>query len=545
MAYQYKNGQQPLAGYTIKRGVGRGGFGEVYFAVSDSGKEVALKTLRGRADIELRGVAHCLNLKHPNLVHIYDQRVDDQGNAWIVMEYILGESLADVLDRHPQGLPTHLARDWFQSLARAVGFLHDHGVLHRDLKPANVFIENGTVKVGDYGLCKSIGSASERQTRNVGTVHYMAPEVGNGKYGRSIDIYACAAILYEMLVGRPPFDGDSDAEVLIKHSTETADLNAVPAAFREVVARGLNKDPEKRYASMTEFARAIEAIPTGGAAPSPAVAVAEQPPPLPVPPVKVPKLPPIATRVPDHVPADPLPMSSQSQAIPVKLPVPKKRPEAGEVSYRQSLVDLTGGIVKVAMLAALGTAGVALVNQVDTVAYVGKLFVTTLAICVGVMVLSFRSSRKPASEWPLRLRMALLGVGVAGLLFWLDGRTFSLNTGSDDELMGTSPGRLGGLLNMSRSDFSTLTGYAMYFAATLGLCRWWHMTVRDRKESWSMGHPIAAGFFGMVLMFLWPHDQGSPFSNGIAPLLIASVAIPLASAWSAPPAPLPRKLRAN
>lgn len=546
MAYQYKNGQQPLAGYTIKRGVGRGGFGEVYFAVSDSGKEVALKTLRGRADIELRGVAHCLNLKHPNLVHIYDQRVDDQGNAWIVMEYILGESLADVLDRHPQGLPTHLAKDWFQSLSRAVGFLHDHGVLHRDLKPANVFIENGTVKVGDYGLCKSIGSASERQTRNVGTVHYMAPEVGNGKYGRSVDIYACAAILYEMLVGRPPFDGDSDAEVLIKHSTETPDLNAVPTAFREVVARGLNKDPEKRYPSMTEFARALEAIPTGGAAP--AAPVADAPPPLPIPAAKLPKLIPVATRVPDHTPAEPLLISSQSQSIPVKLPLPRNRNEqvVVPVTVRQSLADLTGGIIKVALLSAVATVGISFFMHSDAISNGGKLFATTLAVSVGVMVLSFRSSRKTDSEWPLRMRLALLGVGVAGLLFWLDGRTLAINTGGgDEELIGTTPGRLGGLVNMSRSDFAVLSGYMMYFAATLGLCRWWHMTCRDRKESWSLGNPIAATFFGVILMFLWPHSHGSGFAYGITPLIIASIAIPLASAWSAPPAPLPRKLRAN
>jgi hypothetical protein len=259
----------------------------------------------------------------------------------------------------------------------------------------------------------------------------------------------------------------------------------------------------------------------------------------------LPKLPPIATRVPDHIRAEPLPVSSQSQPIPVKLPLPMKRPEAAAVTVRQSLVDLTGGILKVALLAAIGTAGVALITQVDTVAFVGKLFATSLAISVGVMVLSFRSSRKTVSEWPLRMRMALLGVGVAGLLFWLDGRTLTVNTGGDEELIGTTPGRLGGLINMSRSDFSTLAGYAMYFAATLGLCRWWLMTVRDRKESWSLGHPIAAGFFGMILMFLWPHDQGSPFTYGIASLIIASIAIPLASAWSAPPAPLPRKLRAN
>src|SRR6478752_5133063 len=170
MKFTYGSGQRPLDGYTIKRGVGKGGFGEVYFAISDGGKEVALKLVRGDARIELRGVAQCLNLKHPNLVSLYDLRTDGEGNPWVVMEYIAGEPLNVVLQRHPGGLPMELAREWFLALARAVAYLHDHGIVHRDLKPANVFIENGMVKVGDYGLSKLLsGSARSAQTQSVGT----------------------------------------------------------------------------------------------------------------------------------------------------------------------------------------------------------------------------------------------------------------------------------------------------------------------------------------------------------------------------------------
>ena len=111
MKFTYSSGQRPLDGYTIKRGVGHGGFGEVYFAVSDGGKEVALKLrARRRATIELRGVAQCLNLKHPNLVSLYDLRTDAQGDHWVVMEYVAGEPLNAVLNRHPNGLPRELAR---------------------------------------------------------------------------------------------------------------------------------------------------------------------------------------------------------------------------------------------------------------------------------------------------------------------------------------------------------------------------------------------------------------------------------------------------
>ena len=90
MKFLYASGSRPLEGYTIKRGVGRGGFGEVYFAASDAGKEVALKLIERNLEVELRGVSQCLNLKHPNLVDLYDIRYDEQGDAWVVMEYVAG-----------------------------------------------------------------------------------------------------------------------------------------------------------------------------------------------------------------------------------------------------------------------------------------------------------------------------------------------------------------------------------------------------------------------------------------------------------------------
>src|SRR5580658_6284313 len=138
MKFTCSSGQRPLDGYTLKRGIGRGGFGEVYYALSDGGKEVALKLVRGNQDVELRGMAQCLNLKHPNLVSLHDMRTDAQGDHWVVMEYIGGEPLSTVINRHPQGLPIELVQQWFGALSQAVGCLHENGLVHRDLKPANI-----------------------------------------------------------------------------------------------------------------------------------------------------------------------------------------------------------------------------------------------------------------------------------------------------------------------------------------------------------------------------------------------------------------------
>ena len=260
LKFTYANGARPLAGYTIKRGIGRGGFGEVYFAVSDGGKEVALKLIRHNLDVELRGVTHCLNLKHPNLIALYDVKQDEQGNSWVVMEYVAGESLEEVIRRNPDGLPPEEAIDWMQGIAAGVGYLHDHGIVHRDLKPGNIFRDDGQVKLGDYGLSKFI-SCSRRsgQTESIGTVHYMAPEVANGRYGKEIDIYALGIILYEMLTGHVPFEGESVGEVLMKHLTAEPSLAEVPEAYRDVIGRALAKDPATRFASVGEMMDALAA----------------------------------------------------------------------------------------------------------------------------------------------------------------------------------------------------------------------------------------------------------------------------------------------
>jgi len=258
MRFTYAAGAKPVPGYTIERGLGRGGFGEVYFAVSDAGKEVALKLVQRHLEIELRGVGHCLNLKHPNLVAIFDLLKTDNDDNWIVMEYVAGESLAQTLDRYPQGMPEPMALAWMAGICDGVAYLHDCGLVHRDLTPSNLFVEHGVVKIGDYGLSKFI-SASRRsgQTENVGTVHYMAPEMSQGRYGKEVDQYALGIILVEMLTGRPPFDGESAGEILMKHLTAQPDLTGLAEPYASIAARLLDKDPLRRYPSITGFHSAL------------------------------------------------------------------------------------------------------------------------------------------------------------------------------------------------------------------------------------------------------------------------------------------------
>jgi phage shock protein PspC (stress-responsive transcriptional regulator) len=264
MLFAYQSGSRPLEGYTIKRGVGRGGFGEVYYATSDAGKEVALKLVRRNLEVELRGMTQCLNLKHPNLISLYDIRQDGHEAYWVVMEYVAGEGLEQILAGHPNGLPQEEAVRCMRQVCAGVAYLHDRGIVHRDLKPGNIFLDDGTYKIGDYGLSKFIShSRRSGQTESIGTVHYMAPEIANGRYGKEIDTYALGVIFYEMLTGHVPYEGESIGEVLMKHLTAEPDLGRVPAQFRPIVARLLRKDPDQRYPSVPALVEDIEAALSG------------------------------------------------------------------------------------------------------------------------------------------------------------------------------------------------------------------------------------------------------------------------------------------
>ncbi|MCA9190240.1 MAG: serine/threonine protein kinase [Planctomycetales bacterium] len=259
--FRYQYGDRPLEGYTIQRGVGRGGFGEVYFAVSDSGREVALKSVQQYEDIELRGIGHCMNLKNPHLVSIFDIKHTARREPFVIMEYVNGQSLRELLDQSPHGLGPVKAVYLLREMGKGLFYLHQCGVVHRDLKPHNVFIEQGLVKIGDYSLSK-IMTASHRSghTLTVGTVHYMAPEIGLGRYDHTVDIYALGVIFYEMLTGVPPFRGDSVGEVLMKHVAGEPELDHLAEPFASVIRKAMAKDPRQRYQTVDEMVADVVSV---------------------------------------------------------------------------------------------------------------------------------------------------------------------------------------------------------------------------------------------------------------------------------------------
>ncbi len=507
MKFTYSSGQRPLDGYTIKRGVGRGGFGEVYYAVSDGGKEVALKLVRGNLDVELRGMAQCLNLKHPNLVGLYDLRTDPQGEHWVVMEYVAGETLGAVLNRHPSGLGLDLAREWFLALAKATAYLHDHGIVHRDLKPANVFLENGIVKVGDYGLCKFIsGSHRSAQTQSVGTVHYMAPEISTGNYGKQIDTYALGIIFFEMLTGRVPFEGESAGEILMKHLTSPPDLTGLPAEYEPVVSKALAKNPAHRYGSVPEMIKAVEAV--GKQAQ-------------------------VVEMVRD-VEVLPDPRGAVRAAGMPELPAP--------VSVRGRLGELAGSLALATALALLFSVLWGLLvpqSRLWSATALGAMFYLTVALTWGVLVPAKLWEGRPGEPWSRRLLLMVLGLGVGCAALWLNGWLphwpgMTTNYRPD----GTPPPWSSVL---SPEGGPLVAGYLSYFALALFALRWWKMADRRRSHRFSLFPVAAAGFWALVLYFtVWPRLEPAV---GAGAVILAAVIIQLVSPWQAPRPAVPKRVR--
>lgn len=506
MRYTYCWGQRPLDGYTIKRGLGQGGFGEVYFAVSDGGKEVALKLIRGETDI--RGSLTCLNLKHPNLLHIYDLRRDDRGDYWLIMEFIHGETLDGVLKRHSGGLPVEQVRDWFTQLARAVAYLHDHAIIHRDIKPLNLFVEQGNLKLGDYGLSKSTTSTQLVHTSNAGSILYMAPEISSGNYSKQIDIYACGVVLYEMFTGVVPFQGDTWAEVAIRHQTEDPDLSKVPEAYRDLLRRMLHKNTVSRYRDFSEILTHLESI---GKNHQPAL-VENRPTEV----KSTSNFPPTPTRTP---PVTPYPAEKSVS------------PPTMRGTYR----ELLPALLLTPLYAIPGALVGAFAGGSFGMATFGSILLITIVACWGVLLIGrvAKGKRRP------RLRMGLFGVALGTWVCWLDGWSLTSlwNLLMADNLSLDA-------VDSQRTTIRAYAGYIVYFSLFMMVVNWWKNADRHREEAFTFFPVLVAGFWGAVLQSIGKSFPDRPGVEVLIALASFAGVIQLVSPWEPrPEPPSSRKLR--
>lgn len=254
--------------YHIIGSIGSGGMANVYLAhdlILD--RDVAVKVLRfdfqnDQAAIRRfqREALAATELVHPNIVSVYDVGEED-GLQYLVMEYVKGMDLKRYIQTHFP-IPYSTVVDITQQILSAVAMAHEHRIIHRDLKPQNILIdEHGTVKITDFGIAIALSETSITQTNTMlGSVHYLSPEQARGSMATNqSDIYAVGIILYEMLTGNVPFDGESAVTIALKHFQEEIPSvkmfdPGIPQSLENVVRHATAKDPSDRYKTANEMA---------------------------------------------------------------------------------------------------------------------------------------------------------------------------------------------------------------------------------------------------------------------------------------------------
>src|SRR5438105_1590306 len=259
--------------YRLTAPLGEGGMSTLWRAVDQQlDREVAVKILRpqysadpgfaARFRQEARAVA---SLSHPNIVSVYDYGTDSEGaTQYIVMQLVEGRDLAAILKQRGR-IGTDDAVQVAIAVASALEAAHRRGIVHRDVKPGNILItDDGDVKVTDFGIARAVSEASMTVTgTTLGSVHYFSPEQARGDEvtGRS-DVYALGIVLYEMLTGHRPFEGDSAAGVALKRLTENPPRPMVggqplPAGLEAIPRRALEREPDQRFPDAGSFAEAL------------------------------------------------------------------------------------------------------------------------------------------------------------------------------------------------------------------------------------------------------------------------------------------------
>jgi eukaryotic-like serine/threonine-protein kinase len=292
---------QELVGedYLLQWIIGHGGMSTVWLADDvHHDREVAVKVLRpefsdNREFLDrFRNEAETAELiDSDNVVRTYDYREvpDPAGHTFcfIVMEYIRGESLADMLARE-ETLGEELALDVLEQAAHGLSIIHRMHLVHRDIKPGNLMItQNGQVKITDFGIAKAAAAVPLTRTGMVvGTAQYVSPEQAQGQeVTATSDIYSLGVVGYEMLAGRRPFTGDSSVSVALAHISQAPPplSTTVSAQARELIGIALRKDPGQRFADGNEMALAVSAVRLGKRPPQPKSAALTQLAPEPTP----------------------------------------------------------------------------------------------------------------------------------------------------------------------------------------------------------------------------------------------------------------------
>lgn len=264
--------------YEIIEKIGVGGMAEVYKAFDTTlDRTVAVKVMHSQfaADEDFvarfrREAQAAANLNQPNIVNIYDWG-SEAGTYYIVMEYLVGRNLKQIINEDGP-LPPNVAIDISRQVAAALQFAHKNGIIHRDIKPHNIVMtDEGEVKVTDFGIARSMASNVTQTGAILGTAQYISPEQAKGdEIGAASDIYSLGVVIYEMLAGKVPFNGDSAVAVALKQIQETApplkELNKeVPDSLAAIVAKSMAKNPADRYQSAVELRddleRAAEGLP--------------------------------------------------------------------------------------------------------------------------------------------------------------------------------------------------------------------------------------------------------------------------------------------
>lgn len=260
-------GQKINDRYEIIRNIGEGGMANVYLAIDTIlNRKVAVKILRGDLATDekfvrkfQREASAASNLDHPNIVGIYDVGEDD-GNYYIVMEYVEGQTLKSLIKR--RGSLTLLeVVDIMTQLTSGIEHAHEKGIIHRDIKPQNVLIlDDGLVKIADFGIAQALNSNELTQTNSVmGSVHYLPPEQANG-IGSTYksDIYSLGILMFELLIGKVPFKGENAVEIAIKQMKDpipsVCDLKEdIPQSVENIILKATAKNPKNRYDTVEDM----------------------------------------------------------------------------------------------------------------------------------------------------------------------------------------------------------------------------------------------------------------------------------------------------